>query len=319
VGAAVRLTLRYDGAGDAPAVLIAKLPAADEASRAAARSLRLYEREVRFYQQLAPQLPVRTPRAFYADIDVETSDMVLLLEDLSPARPGDQLAGCSIATARIAVGELVKLHAPRWADPTLADLEWLHGNRAATQQFLRELLPELWRGFRERYAAELGPDVHQAGEALFGDVEGYLLADTRPWTIVHGDYRLDNLLFAATPADPGQDAVAVIDWQTCTHGPALADVAYFIGAGLSAEDRREAERDLVTGYHAGLLGAGVGGYDRDRCWRDYRRGTWSGLVMAVTASMLVERTRRGDLMFMAMAARHARHALDLDAAAVIRA
>jgi hypothetical protein len=40
--------------------------------------------------------------------------------------------------------------------------------------------------------------------------------------------------------------------------------------------------------------------------------------MAVIASMLVERTPRGDLMFMAMAARHARHALDLDAAAVIR-
>jgi hypothetical protein len=35
--------------------------------------------------------------------------------------------------------------------------------------------------------------------------------------------------------------------------------------------------------------------------------------MAVAASMLVERTERGDQMFMTMAARHARHALDLNA------
>ncbi|HSR22839.1 MAG TPA: phosphotransferase, partial [Candidatus Eisenbacteria bacterium] len=198
-------------------------------------------------------------------------------------------------------------------DPTLAQLEWLHRDRAAGRRLLRELLPELWRGFRQRYAGELGPDVDQAGEALFGDLDRYLAADTRPWTIVHGDYRLDNLLFGA--GEPGP--VAVVDWQTCTHGPGLADVAYFIGAGLSPGDRRVAERDLVAGYHAGLLAAGVQGYEWDRCWRDYRRGAWSGLVMAVAASMLVERTTRGDLMFLAMAARHARHALDVDAAAVI--
>ena len=313
---AVRLRLRYEGASDAPVTLIAKLPAADPTSRATAVSLRSYEHEVRFYQQLAPHLPVRTPRAFYADVDQEAADFVLLLEDLSPGRPGDQLAGCAPDTARIAVDELVKLHAPRWADPTLADLEWLHRDRDVSRRFLLELLPGLWRGFRERYAGDLGPDVHLAGEALFGDLDRYLAADTEPWTIVHGDYRLDNLLFGAA----GQPlAVAVLDWQTCAHGPGLADVAYFIGAGLGAEDRRAVERDLVAGYHAGLLAAGVEGYGWDRCWRDYRRGAWSGLIMAVAASMLVERTARGDRMFPTMAGRHARHALDLDAAAVIGA
>ena len=38
--------------------------------------------------------------------------------------------------------------------------------------------------------------------------------------------------------------------------------------------------------------------------------------MAVGASMLVERTERGDDMFMAMAHRHAAHAIDLDAHAI---
>jgi hypothetical protein len=76
---------------------------------------------------------------------------------------------------------------------------------------------------------------------------------------------------------------------------------------------------MVRDYHDRLQAAGVRGYDWDRCWHDYRRGTWSGLVMAIAASMLVERTERGDEMFMAMAHRHARHALDLDAPAVLAA
>ena len=310
----VRLTLRYDRPTGAPATLVAKLPAQDPTSRATALALGSYENEVRFYQDLAPGLPVRTPRVFYADIDVETASFVLLLEDLSPGRPGDQLAGCSPDAAALAVNELVKLHAPRWGDPGLASLPWLHRDPAANRAFLLGLLPGCWAGFRDRYGDALGPDVHQAGDALFARLERYLNADSEPWTVTHGDYRLDNLLF---DPEPGGIPVAVVDWQTCAHGPALQDVAYFIGAGLSTEDRRKVETTLVRGYHAGLQRAGVDGYDWDRCWRDYRRGTWSGLIMAIAASMLVERTDRGDQMFLTMAQRHSRHALDLDAAGVL--
>lgn len=306
----VRLTLRYDRPVDAPASMIAKLPAADETSRATALALRSYENEVRFYQQLAPGLPVRTPVAYYADIELETARFVLLLEDMAPAQQGDQLAGCSAGVAKLAVDELVRLHAPRWNDPTLESLEWLHRDRASQQQFLLMLLPALWDGFRQRYAAEIGPHVHAAGDALFARLEAYLTAGSSPWTIVHGDYRLDNLLF--DPAGGG-GAVTVVDWQTCTHGPGLQDVAYFVGAGMLPDSRREAEHDLVRGYHAGLRAAGVTDYSWEQCWRDYRRGTWAGLIMAVAASMLVERTERGDEMFLTMAERHARHALDLDA------
>ncbi len=310
----VRLTLGYDRATDAPPTVVAKLPSGDEATRATAKSLRNYEIEVRFYQQLAGALPVRTPSVFHADIDVESSSFVLVLEDLAPARPGDQLAGCSPEVAKMAVDELVNLHAPRWGDPALSSLEWLAGDVAARQEFLLQLLPTLWDGFRQRYAGYLGSDIHHAGDQLFSRLETYLLADTRPWSIVHGDYRLDNLLFDPRPDGIG---VAVVDWQTCTHGPALQDVAYFIGAGLRPDERRAVEGELVRGYHAGLVAAGVSDFGWEACWRAYRRGTWLGLIMAVAASMLVEQTDRGDQMFLTMADRHARHALDLEAADVI--
>jgi hypothetical protein len=310
----VRLDLHYDRPTDAPSTIVAKLPAADETSRATAKALRSYEIEVRFYQELAPELPIRTPYAYCADIDVESASFVLLLEDLAPARQGDQLRGCTPGQAEIALEELGKLHASHWGDRALADIEWLHGDKAANQEFLATLLPGLWEGFRDRYSADLSVDVIQAGTVLFSEIEAYLLADPGPQTVVHGDYRLDNLLF--DPA-PGGTPVAVVDWQLCTDGPGMNDVAYFIGAGLRVDDRRSAETDLVRGYHTSLTVAGVTDYAWDQCWQEYRRGTWSGLIMAVAASMLVERTVRGDQMFLTMAERHSRHALDLDAGEAI--
>jgi aminoglycoside/choline kinase family phosphotransferase len=320
-----RLALTYDRPVHAPASVVAKVPAADEASRQAAMALRCYEIEVRFYQELAGSLPVRTPRVYHAEIEAGTAHFVLVVEDLDGGRAGDQLAGCTPHEAAAAVDELVRLHAPRWGDPSLAELEWLHRDPEGSRAFLLGLLPQLWDGFRDRYRERVTPDVHRAGEALFDRLDAYLGADTGPSTVTHGDYRLDNLLFdghrtGALDGGAGDDdggRVVVLDWQTAGHGPALADVAYFVGAGLLPEARRVHEHDLVRRYHRGLLAAGVPDYPWERCWAAYRRGSWSGLVMAVAASMLVERTERGDEMFLTMAGRHARHALDLDAAAVI--
>ncbi|MCW2665375.1 MAG: aminoglycoside phosphotransferase family protein [Frankiales bacterium] len=303
----LRVTLTYDVPGAGPGTLIAKLPAADEASRASAIAYRSYEKEVRFYQELAGALPVRTPRMYYADIDVETAAFVLLLEDLAPAVQGDQLRGCSVDVAETAVAELVRLHAPRWGDPTLADLEWLHGDVEASRALMAQVMPLLWAGFQERYAADLEPHVKQAGDEVFSRMDDWHAADLVR-TVTHGDYRLDNLLI-----DPG-GRITVLDWQTCVDGVGPTDVAYFLGAGLAQQERRACEETLVRDYHAGLAENGVTTYAWQQCWRDYRRGTWAGLLMAVGASMSVKRTDRGDQMFLTMAGRHARHALDLDAA-----
>jgi hypothetical protein len=306
-----RLALTYDRPGAAPASVIAKIPSADPSSRAAGLHLGVYEAEVRFYQELAPKLRVRTPRVFHAAIDTDTADFVLLLEDLAPARQGDQLAGCAIEQAALVVDEMVKLHAPLWDSPALAELDWL-GRGADGRTMIAAALPTFWKGFVTRYADRLDPAVLDVGRTLLASIDAYARLDTGPATIVHGDFRLDNLLFGGPDGGP---PVAVVDWQTCARGPALADLAYFIGSGLLADVRRDIEHDLVRSYHDRLLAAGVTGYEWSRCWDDYRLGTLSGLIMAVTASMLVERTERGDAMFMVMAERHSHHALDLQATA----
>jgi hypothetical protein len=307
----VRITLTYDGETSLPETLVAKLPAADETSRNTAMMLRNYVKEVSFYRELVGDLTIRTPRVYYADIDEDGVRFVLLMQDMAPAAQGDQLTGCTPEIARAALKELVGLHAPRWNDETLKSYPWLYADPETGRSMSLGMLPMLWNGFRDRYADQLSDEVTSAGSALFDNIGGYVTDAGGPKTVVHGDYRLDNLLLG-----PGPDDVCVVDWQTIALGAAGSDVAYFIGAGLLPDVRRDHEQDLVRSYHNDLLAAGVAAFSFEELWRDYRRGSWSGLVMAVGASMLVERTDRGDQMFMAMASRHARHALDLDAAAV---
>ena len=312
MGDSVRLTLTYNGA-EGPKSVVAKLPALDPTSRATAAAVRSYEIEVSFYRELAPELPVRAPRCYVALHDPVTDDFILLLEDLAPARQGDQLAGCSVDQAAIAIAELPKLHAPRWGDPGLESMPWLHRNTVDSVVMTTMLVTGLYDGFRTRYTERLDPDVFELCERFIPRLASYLTERPGPWTVAHGDYRLDNLLFGT---DAGGPPVAVVDWQTVAHGPGVADLSYFIGAGLLPDDRRAHEDDLVRDYHAALTATGVD-LDWDDCWEQYRRHTFAGLMMAVAASMLVEQTERGDDMFMAMANRHGRHALDLDAESLI--
>jgi hypothetical protein len=308
----VRFTLAYDTQEPgAPASVVVKLAAADDTSRATGAALGSYETEVRFYQQVAPTVDISVPLCYFAEVDGESGWFTLVLEDLAPAIQGDQLAGCSVDDAALALSQLAKLHAPRWGDRTLADLPWLHRkNTPERVKFGAQLICGLLPGFLDRYADQLDTELVRLGERLMPKIEAWMTDQPQPWTVQHGDYRLDNMLFGG----PGsRRPLAVVDWQTATYGPALADASYFLGGGLAEEDRRVHEHDLVREYHQALAAASIEGYTWDRCWSDYRRYTLAGFVMAVGASMLVARTPRGDEMFTTMARRHGAHILDLGA------
>lgn len=312
IGQCFRYTLDLTGGdGSAPSRLVGKFPSDDPQSRQTGVTLRNYLKEVSFYRELASRVTTRTPRCYYAAIDGEGPDFVLLLEDLAPAEQGDQLRGCTPAVARAAVQQLVGLHAPGWCDAGLRSVEWLGEPSALMVQFGRMLYSAQVEPFMARYGHFLAPDEAAIVRAV-ADSKGppfEPLGDV--FSLVHVDYRLDNLMIDAQSDPP---SVAVVDWQSITLGNPMSDVAYFMGAGLVPEVRREVEEEIVRGYHAALVQAGVSGYPFARCWSDYRRGAFAGFAVTVVASMMVVQTARGDEMFTAMARRHARHALDLGSA-----
>ena len=316
MGTSVRYELVCDAAGSgAPRSVVCKFASSDPTSRSTGLSLRTYEVEVRFYQEVARSVAMRMPACHFADIDLATGEFVLVLEDLTPCVQGDQLAGCSVDQAALAMDELAKLHAPRWNDPSLARVEWL--NRNATEEahaFSEVFLPQLLPGFLERYATRLTPEEVRLAELLMERIGRFVRDRPGPRAVQHGDYRLDNMLFGTAE---GGHPLAVVDWQTVVWGPPAFDASYFLGAGLQVADRRRHERNLLRGYHDALRAAGVTGYAWDDLWRDYRRYAFGGFLMAIGASMMVVQTERGDEMFLTMIRRHGAQIGDADAAALL--
>ncbi len=311
IGRCFRYQFTLSGAGrKTPSSLVAKFPSDDPQSRATGVQLRNYYREVNFYRELAGRLSLSLPRCYFAAIDGEGPEFALVLEDLAPAQPGNQIEGCSVAVAQAAVKELVGLQAPSWCDESLKQYDWLYDAGAEPGAMLA-LYAQLLGPFLDRYAALLEDDERNIIARVGESPECPLFEPPgQPFCLEHVDYRLDNMLIDDR-GDPPR--VTVVDWQSVRIGKPLNDVAYFLGAGLEPARRREAERGIVQSYHQGLLAAGVEDFGWTGCWEAYRRGSFAGFGVTVIASMLVEQTERGDRMFTAMARRHARHAIDLGA------
>lgn len=303
IGTCFRLDLT--GVGE-PTRMLAKLPAIDVATREMLAGV--YRSEVRFYSEIADTVAIRVPDCYYADISDNGADFTLLLQDMSPAEQGDQLAGCTVAQARDAVINLAGLHGPRWCDPTLLDIDGLALNGPEDAKLLAEMYGPATEifidGLGDLIAAEDRDTLWQCVEVA----EKWALARSECFGLVHGDYRLDNLLF---PPDGGP-GVTAIDWQTLSLALPARDLAYFVGTSLSPAERAECESGLVAEYHRALQSHGARDYTIEGCWEDYRFAMIQGPLVAVFGCAYGTRTDRGDRMFAAMVARSCAAIRDLE-------
>ncbi|MEM8696544.1 MAG: phosphotransferase [Pseudomonadota bacterium] len=303
-----RLTLDWDGY-DGPARIVAKCPSANAESRHIAKTVHNYTLEISWYQDLADRIPVSCPPCHHAEIADNEVDFALLLGDMTPARQGDQLKGADIPMIEAAIAEAARLHGPLWNSPRLGDYGWFNYG-ASNKELVRALLPGLYQGFKDRYRDRLTPEIFEMGDAFVARFDSYLDQPLAAPAIAHGDFRIDNLLF-----HPETGAVTVVDWQTVGLGSGPTDIAYLIGTSIADPAVRAAEEyRLLDDYLEQLRAQGVD-IDTEDCRTAYRRGAFSGFVMAIFASMNVERTERGDEMFAVMAERPARQILDLDSLA----
>ncbi len=282
MGQLAHIALDYDRPEpDAPRSVIAKFPAAAQENRDIAMYFHCYERETGFYQHIAGNVSLRTPRCYFNAFDPSNGDFVLLLEDLAPAAVGDQVAGCTVEQVHLAIRELAKFQATWWRNPELDKLEWMPGlNAEWNVAAVEENYGPSWEPFLEFTKAYLTPTVRDAGERFGHQIRTLMnrFGDDLPTTIVHGDYRLDNMFFG-TPENGTE--FAVIDWQISSRAGGVFDVAYFVAGSLTPEERRAQERGIVKLYHDTLVEHGVQGYTFDQCWEDYRLSTLFLLAYSV--------------------------------------
>lgn len=297
-GATYRVSVTYPGPTDLPATFAIKLPSQDDTVRD--RVVIGYRSEHAFYTNVADHVQIPVPHCHHCEIAGEGADFVLLLADMAPAVQGDQIAGCTRDEAALAVRALADLHGPTWCDARWANFPGIAMPKPE---------PDSAKGFGD--VAKMAADItlDKLGDRMSAEnretlgaamsvVTPWLLAEPDRFAVLHGDYRLDNMLF-----DPDRTRISVVDWQTLGSGLPARDLAYFTATSLLPETRAAAEADLVDEYHRTLCRHGVTGYDRETCWRDYRLGMLQAPLITVLGCAFATSTERGDDMMVVMAER----------------
>lgn len=263
-----RLSIEYNrDSGDFPLSLIAKLSAVDPLLRQISDLFQCGQRENRYYQEIASDSGISVPTIYYSSFDESTNDRILLMEDMSDARQGDSVAGCSLSDVELAVDQLAMFHHTWWQSPRLSTWKWLPLREAETAIY-KNMYPDAWKLFVRIAGKEMSDTLRTIGDRLGQNIpEIKTRLSSPPRTITHGDYRLDNCFL-----DPGHPArqLVVIDWEFCSIGRGPFDVASFINEAFQPDQRKLQEMPLLHRYHSLLMNQGVSDYSFEECLRDYR-------------------------------------------------
>ena len=231
VGNCYRLTI--DTSDGRNYSVIAKCPSQNQKMFHAARGLHFYDKEVFFYRLLASELPIRTPKCYFAQRD-EDGKFLLLLEDLSPSAAVDQFIGISLEVAKHGLKALAELHGCTFMKTELLQSSWLHLD---SEEEMRQKLAMASTAFDmllERMAKQIDDPTIETVMFIkerFLKPQG-IYVPPKP-CLVHRDFRTDNLLIDARN---GEVPLATVDWQTVTVDSPMFDVAYFLVTSLTKED-----------------------------------------------------------------------------------
>jgi hypothetical protein len=162
--------------------VVLKTASPDETSRGTGVRLGIDEREIRFYREL-------------------------LLEDAAPAVQGDQIAGCTVVEARVAVHALARLHAPVFGNPELSVTPWLNQPNPLGQAVMAPLLGI----FLERYGDRVSPEHQDVCRRFVASLDDLQL-EVDP--LAFGPLRLEFPRAMCNVRDrDGRSGIAWVEWN----------------------------------------------------------------------------------------------------------
>ncbi|WP_439135996.1 phosphotransferase [Pseudomaricurvus sp.] len=255
-------------------VKVAKSAPGDKVETGGSGSGQLYENEVNVYAQLRPADFMISPVTLGGRFDPQTKTFMLLLEDLRDREAvfPSVKTDINIAQMQSMLDQYASLHARYWNHPEFGrSMGWLEDHtrgaihdlftsdtvagfaeyQVATTQFKQEMLQRLRMTPKELHGQFQRAQAHQS---------------TLPQTLCHGDAHIGNTYLLPN------DQVGLLDWQLSARGYCMHDISYIITTGLSIEQRRTHERDLVTYYREQLCARGVTDVpSMNDMWSEYRR------------------------------------------------
>jgi len=305
-----RLLLDYDRSeADAPRSVVAKLEPADTSMRDFEGELHAFQREIRFYEEIAPGAPIRLARLYFAES--EPPDYAMVMEDLSFARPGDQVAGLHASQVKRGAYTIGCLQGRYWGDEALRSFDWMPASNGVQGDFDAK-----WDSFVEHFGYTVDPAGLELGARLLGRAD-WLEAEIgrRPRTIVHSDLRADNLMLGdeGTPEE-----ILILDWQIAVRGLGAFDVARLMGGSELPSERRGHQLEVLHAWWEALGAEGVRDYPFEDATRDLRLGALATLWYPVHFHTgVLESAGRSRALLERMFRRLFDSAVELDAGAVL--
>jgi hypothetical protein len=228
--------------------------------------------EAHFYAELAPRLDVRAPRGYYAAIDDDAQQAMVIMDDV--VAHGGRFLGAhspySVDTTTDTLGQLAKLHATTWGRADLHALDWLAPRLTTMADFYpTDLLQSLLDDGR-------GPDVAPELRSAENVREAMRRTGAHDVTcVIHADPHSGNSYL-----DAGGRA-CWLDWQIVQRGSWATDIAYHLATVLDVDTRREHEADLLRHYLDALVANGAPAPGWDDAWDLYTRSFSYGYFLWV--------------------------------------
>jgi Phosphotransferase enzyme family len=232
----------------------------------------MYANEARFYRDVQPFAPIHSPRCYYAGIDPESYQSIVILEDLQASGVEFLHAQRPQSYPPVArrLTDMARYHAQTWNSPQFQPggrFEWI-GSRFSGWSLEyqdRYFVPEVWQHYissprgaavsqRLHDRAEIRRALHRLGE----------IESTEPMCLIHGDTHLGNL-YIERDGTPG-----FFDAQVA-RAPWHLEVSYHIACALDIPDRKAWEQALLVHYLEALQANGVDAPSFESAWLSYRR------------------------------------------------
>lgn len=265
-GQILKILLQYEKSdGELPESVIYKTQLRlDLPLEATKRMFKANLNEVRWYTEWSVGCPVAMPRCHYAEVDENDHSTCMLLEDLSSMLAAPPEKGLDRHQAELALKNIARIHGQYWE----LENDFVEVRENLKSDFFLRNIDQGWNELVTHFPHLFDENFAEKKETFITCAQTYpaVLLDRR--TLIHGDFKLDNVLFH--PNDP--DKMVLLDWQGISQGSAAFEVAGFLPRSLTVDDYSKWNRELLRTYHDELCEQDRFDYSFTEFLQDYEIG-----------------------------------------------
>jgi len=208
----------------------------NEIATKTAHAQNMWQREINFYKHVPSGFTDITP-IFYAGSGKAEAIQWLIIEDLSTMHSGHSFQGLQHEQAKAAAAVLGKIHGRLQGNQGLSELlpqdglwfldqEWL-------DQGMKEEFPILFNEFCDLFSSKTSSQVLKTiGELPEVNVmvQQRLTDKKTKRTIIHGDFRADNIMYSD---EQGDKPISILDWAGASLSIPTIDLSYLFISSIS--------------------------------------------------------------------------------------